>query len=788
MPKRKIKPREEKTAEEYFPVGSDSKQTTEKPIKDFHADYERVSELKEGEEKFEIPKRVTEKSYSKPERGSLEKVVKAKLKRKYVRRTTSSSKKKVSKKNVEYNVPKISLKKDGYELVITEKPQAASKIASALGNARKNNLNKIPYYEVDREGQKIVVACAVGHLLTLNQKVPGSGVPIFDIGWVPNYLVRKKDFTKRYYDLILRLAKGAGSVTVATDFDVEGEVIGMNVVRYICGQNDANRMKFSTLTSAELNNAYENKFKNIFWGQAIAGETRHYLDWFYGINLSRALMNAIKSVDRFRIISIGRVQGPALNLIVKKEREIQAFKSKTYWQVFITENKNNLELKYVKDIFDKKELENFENLVGKEGDASTEKKEQKFPSGVPFNLTGLQTESYKFYGITPSNALRIAQGLYLAGLISYPRTSSQKLPESVNYNIIKKKLAREYNVEHLMKREKPIEGKKTDSAHPSIYPTGEKQILSGEESKIYDLIVKRFLALFCEDAVVENKKIKVIVDEKDFVKRGSAVRKKAWMEFYPSKLKEEEIPDLNGKVRVVDSRIEEKETQPPKRYSPASIVSELEKRNLGTKATRSSILETLYDRGYIQDKSIQATSLGMSLISTLEKYSPIIIDEKLTRSFEQEMEIIEKAKKDFEEKKLRIIEKAKKTVIDIAVDFEKNEKRIGKELVGAQDELIEKQKEENKLNECPVCKKGKLRISYSPKTRRHFVSCDAYPNCTNTYPLPPNGLIKKTDKVCEECGFPMLMRLSKGKRPWTFCFNLKCPTNEEWVNKLKRNG
>ena len=225
MPKRKIKPLEEKTAEEYFPVGSDSKQTTEKPIKDFHADYERVSELKEGEEKFEIPKRVTEKSYSKPERGSLEKVVKAKLKRKYVRRTTSSSKKKVSKKNVEYNVPKISLKKDGYELVITEKPQAASKIASALGNARKNNLNKIPYYEVDREGQKIVVACAVGHLLTLNQKVPGSGVPIFDIGWVPNYLVRKKDFTKRYYDLILRLAKGAGSVTVATDFDVEGEVI-----------------------------------------------------------------------------------------------------------------------------------------------------------------------------------------------------------------------------------------------------------------------------------------------------------------------------------------------------------------------------------------------------------------------------------------------------------------------------------------------------------------------------------------------------------------------------------
>jgi DNA topoisomerase I len=333
-----------------------------------------------------------------------------------------------------------------------------------------------------------------------------------------------------------------------------------------------------------------------------------------------------------------------------------------------------------------------------------------------------------------------------------------------------------------------LKEKKTDSAHPSIYPTGDRQTLSGEESKIYDLIAKRFLALFCEDAIIENKKIKVIVENKIFAKRGSAIRKKSWLEFYPSKMKEEELPDLTGKTKVIDSRIEEKETQPPKRYSPASIISELEKRNLGTKATRSSILETLYDRGYIQDKNIKATALGISLISTLEKYSPIIIDDKLTRNFEQEMEIIEKEEKNLEEKKLRIIEKAKKIIRDITKDFEKYGTNIGKELIGAQDELIKKQKEENKLNECPICKKGNLRITYSPKTRRYFISCDQYPNCTNTYPLPPNGMIKKTDKVCEKCGFPMLTRLSKGKRPWTFCFNLKCPTNAEWVARLNERN
>ena len=195
------------------------------------------------------------------------------------------------------------------------------KIADALGRSEKRNLHGVPYYEVLRNGKKIVVACAVGHLFTLSQNQKGSGYPIFDISWMPNYTVRKADFTKKYYDTLLSLAKNAGTITVATDYDIEGEVIGLNVVRFICSQKDASRMKFSTLTSNELNQAYEKKSPSVNWGQAIAGETRHYLDWFYGINLSRALMNSIREAGRFKIMSIGRVQGPTLNLIVQKEKE-----------------------------------------------------------------------------------------------------------------------------------------------------------------------------------------------------------------------------------------------------------------------------------------------------------------------------------------------------------------------------------------------------------------------------------------------------------------------------------
>ena len=180
-----------------------------------------------------------------------------------------------------------------------------------------------------------MVANAVGHLFSVSQAVKGTDYPIFDIGWFPNFQVRKNDFTKKYYSVINNLAKGASEIIVATDFDVEGEVIGYNIVRFLAHQSDAKRMKFSSLTVPDLEEAYNNLLPTINWGHAIAGESRHFLDWYYGINLSRALMNAIKTTGKFRIMSIGRVQGPALNMIVEKEREIKAFKSEPYWQAFI---------------------------------------------------------------------------------------------------------------------------------------------------------------------------------------------------------------------------------------------------------------------------------------------------------------------------------------------------------------------------------------------------------------------------------------------------------------------
>ena len=330
----------------------------------------------------------------------------------------------------------------GHTLIITEKPQSAVKIASALGKSKKKIETGVSYYEVDRKGEKMVVAAAAGHLFTLSQKSKrGTPLPVFDIEWIPSY-EKKAKFTKKFYNVLKKLCKGATKFVVATDYDIEGEVIGWNILRFICGKKDAKRMKYSTLTATELEQSYKNLMPTLDWGQAIAGETRHHLDWMYGINLSRILMSSIKKAGGFKIMSIGRVQGPALRLVVDKELTIQKFKSKPYWQIYISAA--GIKLKHNKDITNKKELDKFKKLKGEKSLLTTKKREQTITPPAPFDLTTLQIESYKYFGLKPSTTLQIAQHLYLAGIISYPRTSSQKIPESVKPLKILEKLKKKF--------------------------------------------------------------------------------------------------------------------------------------------------------------------------------------------------------------------------------------------------------------------------------------------------------------------------------------------------------
>ncbi|MDP4012741.1 MAG: DNA topoisomerase I [Candidatus Nanoarchaeia archaeon] len=681
------------------------------------------------------------------------------------------------------------------ELLIAEKPSAMQKIAEALADTKpkKKFINKIAYYELEHKGKKILVGCAVGHLFGLEQKKKkGWTYPIFDVEWKPAYKSKKSAFSKPYFEALEELSKQADEFTVCTDYDEEGSVIGFNVIRYICNKKDGKRMKFSTLTKKELIESYENATKHLDFPQIEAGEARHILDWMYGINLSRALTLAIKQTGTFKIMSAGRVQGPALKVIVDREKEIQAFKPEPFWEIELecVANKKRLLAQHKEGKFqDKKQADQvLKNTKGKKASVEDVKvTEQIKEAPYPLDLTSLQMESYKVFGISPKETLSLAQDLYTAGLISYPRTSSQKLPIAIQYKEIIKQLQKFPEYEHLCSevlkgKLKPNEGKKSDAAHPAIYPTAEQpKKLTERQHKLYDLIVKRFLATFGTPATRETVTVSLDVNKEIFVARGTRTTVPGWHNLYEPyvKLKDEEMPKLEKgeEIKVEKIDILEKETQPPKRYTPASIIKELEKKSLGTKATRASIVDALYERHYVNEKSIEATKLGMAAVETLEKYCPEILDEALTRRFEQETdEIRERTKKEAE-----VIKEAEVFLEKVLNKFKEHEKEIGEGLIKS---VIETRAELNTVAPCKICNKGNLEL------RRGrfglFVACNQYPDCKTTFSVPSNALVKPTEGECPHCNSPMVLVIRKGKRPFKYCISKTCPPKVAWIEEQKK--
>jgi DNA topoisomerase I len=683
-----------------------------------------------------------------------------------------------------------------YQLIITEKPNAAKKIADALADGKPIKEGKgAYYYKITHGNQDIIVACAVGHLYGLTEiKKPKDATkpkekqkwnfPIFNIEWKPTSETNKSSaFTKKYLTTIKKLAKNATSYVVATDYDIEGEVIGLNIIRYACKQKDAFRMKFSTLTKDDLIESYGNMEKTLDWGQANAGETRHILDWFWGINSSRALMSSIKKAGMFKILSTGRVQGPALKLIVDKEREISVFKPDPFWQIQmdgIVKDTKIIAMHKEDKFWEQEKADAVMSKVNNEKEATisnVEKKQFNQAPPTPFDLTSLQLEASKTLKISPKITLEIAQDLYTAGFISYPRTSSQQLSDKIGFKKILTQLGKQKNykkeTEFLLKKKSlvPNNGKKTDPAHPAIYPTGIIPKLADKDKiNIYDLITRRFLATFGDPATRETMKIEINCKDELFITKGTTTVAPGWHSLYGRFMmfKEEELPEVHkaDKLNVEKITLLNKETQPPPRYTEASIIKELEKRNLGTKATRSSIVDTLYQRGYIDGRSMQATDLGIRTCSTLEKYVPEILDEELTRHFEMQMEEIRENKKQSED----VINEAKQVIIKIADGFKKQEDKIGEELKKAN---IETRDEMTTLGPCNACKSGLLQIRRGKFG--FFAACNKYPDCQTTFSLPANAMIKPAKKQCEECNFPILLVIKKRKRPQEVCLNRECP-------------
>ena len=679
-------------------------------------------------------------------------------------------------------------------MIITEKPRVAEKMAAALaeGPVKQSAGTGVKSYELARGGKKILIAPAVGHVYSLKQKEAGGRYPVFDIEWVPaSESHESAAFTKKYLESIKKLAKNADSVVNACDWDIEGSLIGGNIIRYAV-KKPAKRMLFSTLTKEDLVEAYSG-LHALDTPQIDAGEARHYLDWYWGINTSRALMSAIKKAGIFRIMSIGRVQGPALAILAQRELEIQKFVPEPYWNITAVLKgvefacsegniKDEQKAKQVADAVAKAAKD--KALVGK-----VEEKEFAQNPPFPFDLTSMEIEAYRAFGFKPSMTLSLAQDLYEAALISYPRTSSQKLSAKLNLKKIitdigKNPVYSELSSKLISKNKTvPREGEKDDAAHPAIHPTGMMPSgLNPYQAKLYDLIVRRFLSCFADPAKRARMNVGAKIGDVAFGAGGSRTVEKGWFEFYGKyvDLEEEVLPkfEVGERVPVDKHELEKKMTKPPKRYTEASLVKKLEDEDLGTKATRSEIVETLFRRGYVSGKSIEVSALGLSVYETLTKHVDEILSEQLTRDFEKEMEDIQSGKITKE----KVISEGKTALEKILQKFQAKEESIGKELVDA---LKQTQKEESVLGPCAVCAKegrtGQLQIRKSRFGL--FVGCGAYPACRNIYPLPKMALIKNAEKICPECGTPIVTVIRKGKRPFNMCLDTKCKTKESWGKK-----
>ncbi len=664
-----------------------------------------------------------------------------------------------------------------HEVIICEKPRTSERISAALpGKVEKKNYRRIPYYEVENNGKKTTVLAAVGHLYSLAPK--NRKKKKFDLEWVPLYERDKsKKYIKSYVDAIKKLSKDADRFVHACDYDIEGTLIGYNVLKYACGQDSLDntvRMKFSTLTDEDILEAYENPI-NLDINQVDSGIARHVLDFIFGVNISKYLTDAVmKSTKRYIQLSAGRVQTPTLAILVDREKEIGTFIPEPYWNI-----KAYLEGDIIADhkkgkIFKREDVD--EILVDcKDKDAQVSKIELKTSKKIPpfpFDLGSLQSEAYSLFGFSPKKTQQIAQNLYSEGYTSYPRTSSQKLPKSIGYDKILKKLsgnaAFRKSIQKLKQPYKPREGKKKDEAHPSIHPTGVlPKKLGRDYQKLYELIAYRFISVFGEDALVETMKTNLEIGKQPFTFTRKRTAKLGWQEQYPFRsVENDEFPDIQeGDKLKSEVKDEEKETKPPARYNQASLIRELEKRGLGTKSTRANIISILYDRKYVEGKKIKVNVLGKQLIDTLVKYSQKITSEELTREFETKLENIQKGKT----QKENIIEEYKTEISSILDDIEENKLKIGEELYKAY----------RKSMIVGECKCGKNLILISSRQENSFVGCSGYPECKNTYSLPRGATILKTK--CEECGLPMI---SFGKPRQRACLDPKCgkedqePSNE----------
>ena len=671
-------------------------------------------------------------------------------------------------------------------LIITEKHDTAKRIAAILSKEKpdKERVNGVDTYKFD--GTTVIGLS--GHIVEVDFPKEYNNWQKTDLKDLIHAQVLTIPTHANIVTAIRKLGKAAQHLTIATDYDREGELIGveaLNIVKKINPNVSADRVHYSTITPAEIKKAFSAPVI-IDYNLAAAGESRQVIDLIWGAVLTRFVSLSSGRLGA-KFLSVGRVQSPTLAIIVNREKEREAFVAVPYWELYATlVNGGEFEAQHKKGRFlDKTEAETIHAKLGKTGTVKSivlGKRSEKPP--IPFNTTEF-LRAASAIGISPANAMRIAEFLYVNGYISYPRTDNTVYPATLDTKgIIESFLNtefKEYAQKLLSGNLQPTRGKKETTDHPPIHPAtpAKRSQLKDDEWKLYELVVRRFFATFAGETRWETMAVTVDISGEDFGANGARLVEHGWRWYYSYNVPEDRIlPQLapGQSLNVKEVRLLEKETQPPSRYGQGHLIKIMEDMGLGTKSTRHEIISKLFSRAYVHGNPIQPTKTAFAVVDALEKYASTITKPDMTSKLEKDMDKISEGMvtEDF------VVRESRDMLDEVFKDMTKNKELISESLRNGlyEDKII---------GTCQKCSSD-LIIRKSRKGSR-FIGCSGYPKCDFTLPLPRIGQIVITEKQCNDHGLFHIKIVNKGKRPW----EIGCPhcNFNEWQKKVeeeKKNG
>ncbi|MGL2802699.1 type I DNA topoisomerase [Helicobacter pylori] len=697
-------------------------------------------------------------------------------------------------------------------LIIVESPAKAKTI--------KNFLDK--NYEV---------IASKGHVRDLSKFA--LGIKIDETGFTPNYVVDKdhKELVKQ----IIELSKKASTTYIATDEDREGEAIGYHVACLIGGKLESYpRIVFHEITQNAILNALKTP-RQIDMSKVNAQQARRFLDRIVGFKLSSLIASKIT-----KGLSAGRVQSAALKLVIDREREIKAFKPLTYFTLdalfephleaqLISYKGNKLK---AQELIDEKKAQEIKNELEKESYiiSSIVKKSKKSPTPPPFMTSTLQQSASSLLGFSPTKTMSIAQKLYegvatpqgVMGVITYMRTDSLNIAKEA-LEEARNKILKDYGKDYLPPKAKVYSSKNKNAqeAHEAIRPTSIilepnalKDYLKPEELKLYTLIYKRFLASQMQDALFESQSVVVACEKGEFKASGRKLLFDGYYKILGNDDKDKLLPNLkeNDPIKLEKLESNAHVTEPPARYSEASLIKVLESLGIGRPSTYAPTISLLQNRDYIkvEKKQISALESAFKVIEILEKHFEEIVDSKFSASLEEELDNIAQNKadyqqvlKDFYYPFMDKIEAGKKNIVS-----QKVHEKTGQSCPKCGGELVKKNSRYGEFIACnnyPKCKYIKQTENANNEARQElcekcggemvqkfsrngaFLACNNYPECKNTKSLKNTPNAKETIEgvKCPECGGDIALKRSR-KGSFYGCNNYpKCNflSNHKPINK-----